>query len=230
MAAQESSTRTPRTFTCLQHSTSSRNLVVCIDGTSNQFGTKVTLTHSKWLDSRHEPTPRIRTLSSFIAISPRTISNSHITAAGSARSPRSLGHSWVINYPIAWTWPWAGTSSHWFLYRMISFCGRNLHKVIMASYRWLSDNYQDGDSIFLFGEIFCLRALVRYMSHFRARLFAWCISSSSVGRYDCSGEPVSRKVLSVSSNPRISKVGLLLPGNNEQIPLQVISSPSLVCI
>lgn len=71
----------------------------------------------------------------------------------------------------------------------------------MASYRWLSDNYQDGDSIFLFGEVFCLRVPVRYMSHFRARLFAWCISSSSVGGYDCSGEPVSRKVLSVSSNP-----------------------------
>ncbi|KAF8417745.1 hypothetical protein L210DRAFT_1008274 [Boletus edulis BED1] len=43
MATQEGSTQTSPTFKCPQHtSTSSRNLVVCIDGMSNQFGIKNT--------------------------------------------------------------------------------------------------------------------------------------------------------------------------------------------
>lgn len=29
----------------------------------------------------------------------------------------------------------------------------------MASYRWLSDNYKDGDRIFLFGEMLCFSLL-----------------------------------------------------------------------
>ncbi|KAF8417744.1 hypothetical protein L210DRAFT_1008268 [Boletus edulis BED1] len=51
----------------------------------------------------------------------------------------------------------------------------------MASYRWLSDNYQNGDRIFLFG-------------------------------YSCGAYQV-RALAGM-----IARVGLLLPGNNEQIP------------
>ncbi|KAF8550330.1 hypothetical protein OG21DRAFT_1547443 [Imleria badia] len=69
--------------------------------------------------------------------------------------------------------------------------GRNLRKVIMDSYRWLSDNYQDGDRIFLFGEIFRLMVLT-----FRVL----------VGM--------------------IARVGLLLPGNNEQVPFQPVTKES----
>jgi uncharacterized protein (DUF2235 family) len=46
--------------------------------------------------------------------------------------------------------------------------GRNLHKVIMASYRWLSDNYQDGDRIFLFGEIFSSYGATHFSHPFQA--------------------------------------------------------------
>ena len=69
---------------------------------------------------------------------------------------------------------------------------RNLHKVIMASYRWLSDNYQDGDRLFLFGKILSLTMLILRMSH-SSRLFAWCLPGSSVGGHDCSSKPPSLK-------------------------------------
>ncbi|KAG6369735.1 hypothetical protein JVT61DRAFT_13604 [Boletus reticuloceps] len=59
--------------------------------------------------------------------------------------------------------------------------GWNFHKVILASYRWLSDNYQDGDQLFLFG--------------------------FSRGAYQV-------RVLA----GMIAQVGLVLPGNSEQIP------------
>jgi uncharacterized protein (DUF2235 family) len=44
---------------------------------------------------------------------------------------------------------------------------RNFDKVVKRAYRWLSDNYQDGDRIFLFGEI-CLAIYIypcRAFSH-----------------------------------------------------------------
>lgn len=89
----------------------------------------------------------------------------------------------------------------------------------MASYRWLSDNYQDGDRIFLFGEALHFMLLTLRIPHTCSRLFPWCLPSSSIGGYDCSGEPVSSQDLSVVDDHWIFKVGLLLPGNNEQIPL-----------
>lgn len=37
----------------------------------------------------------------------------------------------------------------------------------MASYRWLSDNYRDGDSVFLFGESFHLIVMKLHISYLR---------------------------------------------------------------
>lgn len=37
----------------------------------------------------------------------------------------------------------------------------------MASYRWLADNYQDGDRIYLFGEISSYGATTYFSSQFQ---------------------------------------------------------------
>ncbi|KAH0833833.1 hypothetical protein J3R83DRAFT_10997 [Lanmaoa asiatica] len=148
MATQEHLTRTPRTFKCPEHrSETSRRLVVCIDGTSNQFGTKNT---------------NIVELYRYITKSDTQLTyySSGLGTIAKVANP-SLGHRLSSELDMA--------------------IGRNLHKVIMASYRWLSDNYKDGDSIFLFGY--------------------------SRGAY---------QVRALAG--MIAQVGLLLPGNNEQIP------------
>ncbi|KAF9239482.1 hypothetical protein BU15DRAFT_46769, partial [Melanogaster broomeanus] len=71
---------------------------------------------------------------------------------------------------------------------------RNLHTCILATYRWLSDNYRDGDRIYLFGKIFK------------------CFSRGAYQVRALAG--------------MIGRVGLLLPGNNEQIPLDASSKLS----
>ncbi|KAG8215129.1 hypothetical protein J3R82DRAFT_8591 [Butyriboletus roseoflavus] len=146
MAAQEGPI--PRPIACPHHgSTSSRNLVVCIDGTSNQFGIKNTNIVELY---------------------------SHITKSDTQLTYYSSGLGAIAKV--------AGASLGYQLSNKLDMAiGRNLHKVIMASYRWLSDNYQDGDSIFLFG--------------------------FSRGAY---------QVRALAG--MIARVGLLLPGNNEQIP------------
>ncbi|KAG9312369.1 hypothetical protein JVU11DRAFT_6742 [Chiua virens] len=148
MTTQECSTRTPRIWKCPEPVTpSSRNLVVCIDGTSNQFGIKNT---------------NIVELYSHIKKDDRQLtyySSGLGTIAKAAGA--SLGHRASNGLDMLF--------------------GRKLQQVIMASYRWLSDNYQDGDKIFLFGY--------------------------SRGAY---------QVRALAG--MISRVGLLRPGNDEQIP------------
>ncbi|KAI9459365.1 hypothetical protein HD554DRAFT_2029278 [Boletus coccyginus] len=148
MGTREGSTRTPRTFKCPECGpSSSRNLVVCIDGTSNQFGTKNT---------------NIVELYSHITKSDKQLTYYSSGLGAIAKvAGASLGHQLSNNLDMA--------------------IGRNLHKVIMASYRWLSDNYKDGDKVFLFGY--------------------------SRGAY---------QVRALAG--MIARVGLLLPGNDEQIP------------
>ncbi|KIJ64266.1 hypothetical protein HYDPIDRAFT_90780 [Hydnomerulius pinastri MD-312] len=125
-----------------------RNIVVCIDGTSNKFGQKNT---------------NIVELYSQLVKSESQITyyNSGIgtEARPSWRSLRYAQH-WIsnqIDLLIAW------------------------HKVILAAYRWIADNYKDGDRIYLFG--FSRGA-------YQARALAGMIH----------------------------RVGLILPGNHEQIP------------
>ncbi|KIJ61689.1 hypothetical protein HYDPIDRAFT_96031 [Hydnomerulius pinastri MD-312] len=124
-----------------------RNLVVCIDGTSNQFGTKntnIVELYSHIVKSDDQLTYYSSGLGAFAKI------------AGS-----SLGHQVSNGIDIA--------------------IGGNLQRVIMTAYRWLSDNYRDGDRIYLFG--------------------------FSRGAY---------QVRALAG--MIARVGLILPGNNEQIP------------
>jgi uncharacterized protein (DUF2235 family) len=40
---------------------------------------------------------------------------------------------------------------------LIPFTVRDFDKTILAAYRWLSDNYEDGDCIYLFGKTRRLR-------------------------------------------------------------------------
>ncbi|KAF8593522.1 hypothetical protein BDV93DRAFT_460987 [Ceratobasidium sp. AG-I] len=97
-----------------------RNLIVCIDGTSNQFSKKST---------------NVIQLYSYIKKddSQLTYYNSGI---GTYAKPSWRSVSYMkqvfdntIDLAIAW----------------------NLEKVIIGAYRWLSDTYQTGDRIFLFG-------------------------------------------------------------------------------
>ena len=55
-----------------------------------------------------------------------------------------------IDLAIAWCvdWSLSMTYSHFTAY---SF--RNFERTILAAYRWLSDNYEEGDCIFLFGRL-----------------------------------------------------------------------------
>ncbi|KAF8532001.1 hypothetical protein JB92DRAFT_3080805 [Gautieria morchelliformis] len=97
-----------------------RNLVVCIDGTSNQFGpnnTNVIELYSQLIKGDNQ----------------LTYYNSGI---GTYAKPSWKSWSYVkqvvdnkIDLAIAW----------------------NFEKIVIAAYRWLSQNYQDGDRIYLFG-------------------------------------------------------------------------------
>ncbi|KAF8531964.1 hypothetical protein JB92DRAFT_2578540, partial [Gautieria morchelliformis] len=97
-----------------------RNLVVCIDGTSNQFGPN--------------NTNAIELYSQLIKDGNQlTYYNSGI---GTYAKPSWKSWSYVkqvvnnkIDVAIAW----------------------NFEKIVIAAYRWLSQNYQDGDRIYLFG-------------------------------------------------------------------------------
>ncbi|KAF8493850.1 hypothetical protein JB92DRAFT_3084909 [Gautieria morchelliformis] len=100
--------------------TSWRNLVVCIDGTSNQFGpnnTNVIELYSQLIKGDDQ----------------LTYYNSGI---GTYAKPSWKSWSYVkqvvdnkIDLAIAW----------------------NFEKIVIAAYRWLSQNYQEGDRIYLFG-------------------------------------------------------------------------------
>ncbi|KAF9239485.1 hypothetical protein BU15DRAFT_46631 [Melanogaster broomeanus] len=127
----------------------SRNMVVCIDGTSNHFGTKntnIVELYSQIVKNDMQP--------SYYASGIGTL----------AKIAGASDHSNWIDMAV----------------------GRNLHSGIMAAYRWLSDNYRDGDKIYLFGKIFK------------------CFSRGAYQVRALAG--------------MIARVGLLLPGNNEQIP------------
>ncbi|EMD32005.1 hypothetical protein CERSUDRAFT_162065 [Gelatoporia subvermispora B] len=107
---------------CGKHS--GRNLVVCIDGTSNQFGKKVRNTNVIELYRLVKKRPEDEQLTYY---------NSGIGtyAKPSWRSwhymRQMIDHK--IDLAIAW----------------------NFEKIVLNAYRWLSDNYSEGDHIYLFG-------------------------------------------------------------------------------
>ncbi|TFK19343.1 hypothetical protein FA15DRAFT_697596 [Coprinopsis marcescibilis] len=110
------------TAKCECHSADSRNLIVCIDGTANQFGEKNTNVIELY-----------NLISKGSQHNQRTWYNSGI---GTYARPhrKSLSYyvqavSHKIDLAVAW----------------------NFERTVIAAYRWLSDNYEEGDRIFLFG-------------------------------------------------------------------------------
>ncbi|KAK0434988.1 uncharacterized protein EV420DRAFT_1623710 [Desarmillaria tabescens] len=104
-------------------STTIRNLVVCLDGTSNQFGhhnTNVIELHSRIL-KEDQDIPQLTFYRSGIGtlVPPRRFS---------LRYWLSLGDN-VIDQAIAW----------------------HVESNVKEAYQWLADNYQRGDRIYLFG-------------------------------------------------------------------------------
>ncbi|KAG1791111.1 uncharacterized protein HD556DRAFT_1241159 [Suillus plorans] len=127
-----------------------RNLVVCIDGSSNRFGlknTNVVELYSQLVKSQDQ----------------LTYYNSGV---GTHARPSWRSLSYV---------------QYWLSSKVDLLIAWNLETVILAAYRWISENYDDGDRIYLFG--------------------------FSRGAYQ------ARAIAGM-----IHRVGLILPGNNEQIP------------
>ncbi|KIM35805.1 hypothetical protein M413DRAFT_32263 [Hebeloma cylindrosporum] len=104
------------------HGIDSRNLIVCIDGTANQFGDKNTNVIELYNLILKEDEHRQRTwYNSGIGTYARPSWKSF------AFYQQLISHK--IDLAIAW----------------------NFEKTILAAYRWLSDNYRSGDCIYLFG-------------------------------------------------------------------------------
>ncbi|KIP08191.1 hypothetical protein PHLGIDRAFT_69663 [Phlebiopsis gigantea 11061_1 CR5-6] len=96
-----------------------RNLVVCIDGTANQFGfqnTNVVELYSRLDKNKRQLTYYNSGIGTYVRDS---------NWLGLMK--QALVHGWDM--AVAW----------------------NLKKIILDAYRWLSENYQHGDCIFLFG-------------------------------------------------------------------------------
>ncbi|KAF8517064.1 hypothetical protein BU17DRAFT_50241, partial [Hysterangium stoloniferum] len=98
-----------------------RNLIVCIDGTSNQFGEKNT---------------NVIELYSQLVKDDGTQLTYYNSGIGTYAKPSWKSWSYLkqvvhnkIDLAIAW----------------------NFEKIVISAYRWLADNYQDGDKIYLFG-------------------------------------------------------------------------------
>ncbi|KDR70482.1 hypothetical protein GALMADRAFT_76143, partial [Galerina marginata CBS 339.88] len=111
-----------------QHSVGGRNLVVCIDGTANQFGEKVSL-----LNVNTNVIELYNLILKEVEDNQRTWYNSGIGtyARPSWKSLRYYGQVvyHLVDLAIAW----------------------GFEQTVLAAYRWLSDNYERGDCIFLFG-------------------------------------------------------------------------------
>ncbi|KAF8554219.1 hypothetical protein OG21DRAFT_1115247 [Imleria badia] len=107
-----------------KENTSARNLVVCIDGTSNQFGqnnTNVVKLFSKInLESTHPHPEQYAYYSSGIGTRPKSINIF-------SRMERAVSD----NFDMAVAW--------------------NMEEIVKDAYAWLARTYQEGDLIYLFG-------------------------------------------------------------------------------
>ncbi|KAF8704373.1 hypothetical protein RHS03_06057, partial [Rhizoctonia solani] len=145
-----------------------RKLIVCIDGTSNQFSEKNT--HVVELYSRIEK------------------DETQLTYYNSGVGTYARPFWWSFAYQkqqilnqidLAIAWKVAQSTDQSF--QQLTQFNRNFEKVILGAYRWLADTYKPGDQIFLFG--------------------------FSRGAY---------QVRTLAA--MIEVVGLIYPGNQEQIP------------
>ncbi|KZP02700.1 hypothetical protein FIBSPDRAFT_969696 [Athelia psychrophila] len=121
-----------------------RNLVICIDGTSNKFGTTNTNV--------------IELYSQILKEKPNKQLTYYDSGIGTYATPSWKSWSYLkqvmdnkVDLMIAW----------------------NLEKVIIGAYRWLSNQYREGDKIFLFGfsrGAFQVRALAGMIETVRTNL------------------------------------------------------------
>ena len=91
----------------------------------------------------------------------------------SGRTPGHLGNrssSTDRSYLIRSIWRSHGALNGHYLYLAFFnlYSGRNFERTVLGAYRWLSDNYERGDCIFLFG------ALEQYVT---------CMSVDAKGSY-----------------------------------------------
>ncbi|CAE6346410.1 unnamed protein product [Rhizoctonia solani] len=145
-----------------------RKLIVCIDGTSNQFSEKNT--HVVELYSRiKKDETQLTYYNSGIGTYARPFWWSFAYQKQQMLNQIDLAIAWQVIQST-------GQGSQ----RLTQF-DRNFEKVVLGAYRWLADTYEPGDQIFLFG--------------------------FSRGAY---------QVRTLAA--MIQRVGLIYPGNQEQIP------------
>ncbi|VDB86426.1 unnamed protein product [Peniophora sp. CBMAI 1063] len=114
----------PMTCDC---SKEGRNLVVCIDGTSNQFG---------------EMNTNVIELYSLVPKDGR--------GQGDNKQQRTYYNSGIGTYarPSWKSWAWY---KQVFGHKVDLAIAWNFERIVLDAYRWLSETYEDGDCIFLFG-------------------------------------------------------------------------------
>jgi len=205
-----------------------RNLIICIDGTSNKFGEKVCLLHTAstayWsLWKEHE---RDR--------------NVQLDLEGGWGQPKNLVQQWHWNIRSAFLevveiLQEGPFSQNWFGDRVVGvseillfltphLCAlRDFDRTVLGAYRWLSDNYEPKDRIFLFGMLAqrVYRALANtYREIFR--ILSWSLPSPCTLGHDWQGI-LHCKWIYVSQHAfndyGTIQVGLIHKGNEMQIPL-----------
>jgi uncharacterized protein (DUF2235 family) len=139
----------------------SRNLIVCIDGTANQFGQKVRVLGGypvTLLANVVEKNTNVIELYNLILKedehNQRTWYNSGIGTYARPSWKSFKFYRQVISHKIDLAIAWCVESSPSGLCSPFTAClFRNFERTILAAYRWLSDNYQSGDCIYLFGAL-----------------------------------------------------------------------------
>ncbi|EIN03656.1 hypothetical protein PUNSTDRAFT_139370 [Punctularia strigosozonata HHB-11173 SS5] len=133
-AGQQPEAKTNKSCNC---SPNGRNLVVCIDGTANQFSEKVGKDHFS---------PRRRLTfdpqnTNVVELYSRLIKDKkQLTYYNSGIGTYARKNSWSFDY-----WKQA-------LYHHVDMAvAWNLENIVFDAYRWLSENYEPDDRIFLFG-------------------------------------------------------------------------------
>ncbi|EDR04469.1 uncharacterized protein LACBIDRAFT_304566 [Laccaria bicolor S238N-H82] len=107
-----------------QHKIGGRNLIVCIDGTANQFGEKNTNVIELYNRILKE-----------VEDNQKTWYNSGIGTYARPSWRSFKFYRQVISHKVDLAIAW------------------NFERTVLGAYRWLSDNYERGDCIFLFGEL-----------------------------------------------------------------------------
>lgn len=174
---------------------SGRNLVVCIDGTSNQYSDKV---RPGCLWNRLSKHYILLQNTNVVELYSRLEKNEkqltfYNSGIGTYATPsfKSWGYiKQVIGHKLDLAIAWYATFELAFetcnpdppLNVVTPIGYRRFEKIVVSAYRWLADNYRHGDRIFLFGT--CISSenhekMKSYSSSYtNVRFLSWCISST----------------------------------------------------